>query len=70
MSRIAPSIRGFAALALLLAAASLGACAPTGPTSRVTSTVPMVGGDVAGASGKMDETYRLIYTPGDPNWSH
>ncbi|HUH84389.1 MAG TPA: hypothetical protein VLX85_07250 [Stellaceae bacterium] len=70
MSRIAPSLRGAAALALLLAAATLGGCAQPAAESRVTSTVPMVGGDVAGAGGKMDETYRQIYTPGDPNWSH
>jgi hypothetical protein len=70
MRRIQNPTRSFVVLALVAAAAGLGACAPTGAFSRVTSTAPMVGGDVAGAGGKMDEVYRQIYTPGDPNWSH
>jgi len=70
MSRTVSSLRGIAALALVLSVATLGACAPPDATSRVTSTVPMVGGDVAGSGGKIDDTYRDIYTPGDPKWSH
>jgi hypothetical protein len=42
----------------------LEACAPSGDPSRVTSTAPVVGGDVARAGNKMDQTYREIYMPG------
>jgi hypothetical protein len=66
MTRIATSIRRLP-LFVALASAGLGACAPTGDSSQVTSTAPAVGGDVAGGGGKMDRTYRQIYTPGDPN---
>jgi hypothetical protein len=66
MTRVATPIR---ILPFFIALTSVGleACAPSGEPSRVTSTAPVVGGDVAGAGNKTDQTYREIYMPG--KWS-
>lgn len=68
MTRIAQAFLALSLLALL--SLGLGACASDNAANKVSSTVPMVGGDSVGSGGKMDEVYRQIYTPGDPNWSH
>jgi hypothetical protein len=67
MTYIAVPIRGLA-LSIALASAGLVACAPSGDPNRVTSAAPTAGTDVS--ADKMDETYRQIYLPGDPRWSH
>ena len=67
MTRIATLTRGLS-LSVALTSAVTGACAPADHSGRVSSTAPVVGGDTAGAGGKMDETYRQIYVPGDPTY--
>jgi hypothetical protein len=66
MTRIATPIR-ILPFVIALTSAGLEACTPSGDPGRVTSTAPVVGGDVAGAGNKMDRTYRDIYMPG--KWS-
>jgi hypothetical protein len=63
MTRIATPVR-ILPFFIALTSAGLAACAPSGDPGRVTSTAPVVGGDVAGAGNKMDQTYREIYMPG------
>jgi len=64
-------------IAVVLAAPLL-ACAQPSPEMHMSgSTVPpadnatagFAPGDVVGGGGKMDETYREIYTPGSPWWN-
>ncbi len=59
-------------------AGPLFACAQSSNTSTGlsgSSTPPATGassapGDVVGGGGALDQTYREIYTPGDPRWSN
>src|SRR5216684_2203385 len=50
LTRIARRVRGLRLL-LALGSVGVGACAPSGYTSRVTSTAPVVGGDTHARPG-------------------
>ncbi len=71
----APSVLRSTLLAATLAAPLL-ACAPAPDANMSGSSVPpassasTASGDIAGAGGPLDDTYRQIYTPGDPRWSN
>jgi hypothetical protein len=71
----APTILQTTLLAAVLAAPLLG-CTQSQENGMTGSSVPpgsaaaAAPGDVVGGGGALDQTYREIYTPGDPRWSN
>lgn len=62
-----------AALTLSVLATVASGCAQPPPEAAVSgSSVPKASTapDIAGGGGAIDEVYRQIYTPGNPEWSN
>jgi hypothetical protein len=65
-----------ATLFAAMVATPLLACSQSPESSMSGSSAPpatgasSTPGDVVGGGGPLDQTYREIYTPGDPRWSN